>query len=96
MHQPPATVPRTSCARPEEGHNPTPHNHVVPCALTAVPCAPPTPSSLSLHPPLCLCTLYMHNLRPFVMNSREEILQAYMDYSAGKLQDPNDDVWAAS
>lgn len=38
----------------------------------------------------------MHNLRPFVMNSREEILQAYMDYSAGKLQDPNDDVWAAS
>lgn len=33
---------------------------------------------------------------PFVMNSKEEILQAYMDYSAGRLQDPNDDVWAAS
>jgi hypothetical protein len=29
------------------------------------------------------------------MNTKEEIMQAFMDHQAGKLQDPNDDVWAA-
>lgn len=29
------------------------------------------------------------------MNSELEIMQAFADYHAGKLQNPNDDVWAA-
>eukprot|EP00879_Flechtneria_rotunda_P021208 GHRR01022341.1.p1 GENE.GHRR01022341.1~~GHRR01022341.1.p1 ORF type:complete len:191 (+),score=76.57 GHRR01022341.1:780-1352(+) len=32
---------------------------------------------------------------PFVMNTKEEILQAFMDHQAGRLQNPQDDVWAA-
>jgi hypothetical protein len=58
------------------------------CPLCATAPPPPPPS----HTNICPHPLF----RPFVMNSKEEILQAYMDYSAGRLQDPNDDVWAAS
>jgi redox-sensitive bicupin YhaK (pirin superfamily) len=32
---------------------------------------------------------------PFVMNSHLEIQQAFADYRSGKLQNPDDDVWAA-
>lgn len=32
---------------------------------------------------------------PFVMNSQEEIDQAFRDYQNGMLQNPADDVWAA-
>lgn len=32
---------------------------------------------------------------PFVMNSESEIAQAFADYHAGRLQNPDDDVWAA-
>lgn len=34
-------------------------------------------------------------VRPFVMNTRDEIFQAFMDYEKGRLQNPDDDVWAA-
>jgi len=30
------------------------------------------------------------------MNTQEEIMQAFMDHQAGKLQNPDDDVWAAA
>ena len=30
---------------------------------------------------------------PFVMNSHEEIRQAYEDFRSGKLQNPDDNVW---
>jgi hypothetical protein len=30
------------------------------------------------------------------MNTQEEIMQAFMDHAAGKLQNPQDDVWAAN
>lgn len=30
---------------------------------------------------------------PFVMNTQEEIYQAFADYQSNRLQDPNDDVW---
>jgi len=32
---------------------------------------------------------------PFVMNTEQEIRQAFLDYRSGKLQDPGDDVWAS-
>lgn len=32
---------------------------------------------------------------PFVMNTQEEIYQAFDDYQSGRLQNPKDDVWAA-
>lgn len=32
---------------------------------------------------------------PFVMNTKDEIYQAFEDYQSGHLQNPNDDVWAA-
>ncbi|KAL6776098.1 hypothetical protein ACKKBG_A19830 [Auxenochlorella protothecoides x Auxenochlorella symbiontica] len=32
---------------------------------------------------------------PFVMNHELEIQQAFADYHSGRLQNPNDDVWAA-
>lgn len=31
---------------------------------------------------------------PFVMNTQEEIYQAFSDYQSNRLQDPDDDVWA--
>ncbi len=33
---------------------------------------------------------------PFVMNSHEEIQQAYEDFRSGKLQNPDDNVWDIS
>ena len=33
---------------------------------------------------------------PFVMNSQEEIQQAFRDHEHGLLQNPRDDVWAAA
>ncbi len=33
--------------------------------------------------------------RPFVMNTQEEIIQAFRDYQNGRLQNNDDDVWAA-
>ena len=32
---------------------------------------------------------------PFVMNTEEEIRQAFYDYQTGRLQNPDDDVWAS-
>jgi hypothetical protein len=29
------------------------------------------------------------------MNTQEEIVQAFKDFQAGRLQNPGDDVWAA-
>lgn len=33
---------------------------------------------------------------PFVMNSQQEIQQAFRDHERGLLQNPRDDVWAAA
>lgn len=30
---------------------------------------------------------------PFVMNTKEEIMQAFADYRSGMLQNPDDNIW---